>query len=62
MAVFKYSGTVKEREDFAETGTVVASSPEEARRKVEGLDYRDVHIKKLTGIQALFKKLSPDIR
>ena len=62
MAIFQYMGTLKDREDFMESGTVVADSSDEARRKVESLSYRDVRIKKLKGFQALLKQFSPDIR
>lgn len=47
---------------MTETGTVVASSEEEARRKLAQLKIRNPQLKKLTGLKALLKQFSADIR
>ena len=62
MAVFKYRATSKYREDFEEVGTVVANSPEEAKRKVKALNFDKVRVARLGTLAGLFKKLTADIK
>jgi type II secretory pathway component PulF len=62
VAVFQYSVTLREREDMTETGTVVASSEEEARQKLAQLKIRNPRLKKLTGFKGLLKQFSADVR
>ena len=62
MAVFRYTVTLKSREDFTEEGVVAARDEEEARRKLIQLDLRDVKLKHMRGMQAWFKKFSADVR
>ena len=62
MAVFKYSGIVKNREEMSETGTVVANSKQEAEIKLQKHDLINISLKQITGISAFFKSFSANIR
>lgn len=62
MAVFSYRVTIKEREDFTEEGTVVASDESDARKKLRRYDFRDVRLRKLSGFSAFVKKFSADVK
>ena len=61
MSVFKYSVTLG-REDFAEEGTVVAKDEYEAKQKLRSLDFKQVKLKKLTGLSAFVKQFSADVK
>ena len=62
MAVFRYSVTLKTREDFTEEGVVAAKNEEEARHKLYQLDLRGAQLKEMKGVKAWFKWFSADIR
>ncbi len=62
MAVFKYSAVAKNREEMAESGTIVARDEEHARVKLERLDLIDIRLKRIGGISGLLKSLTADIR
>ena len=62
MAVFQYMGMVKNREDYEESGTVIAESESQAKQKLAQLELKNVRLRRLTGISALLKKLSADVR
>ena len=62
MAVFSYSVTIKEREDHIEEGTVVASDESDARQKLRRYDFRDVRLRKLSGLSAFVKQFSADVK
>jgi hypothetical protein len=62
MAVFQYNGTVKNREDHEESGTVVAQNETEAKSKLAALNLKSVRLKRLSGVSAFLKKLTADIR
>ncbi len=62
MAVFSYKVIIKEREDAIEEGTVVANDESDARRKLERYSYRNVRLRKLSGVSAFVKKFSADVK
>lgn len=62
MAVYQYTGVVKNREDFAETGTVLARSEDEARNKLEPFNFREVKLIRLDGIKSFVKQFTADVR
>ena len=62
VALYKYTVTYKNREDFMESGTVVAKDEDEAKTKLKRLDFDRVKLKKQVGISALFKQFTADIK
>ncbi len=61
MSVFKYKVTLG-REDFMEEGTVIAKDEFEAKEKLRSLEFKEVHLKKLTGLTAFTKQFFPDVK
>ena len=62
MAVFNYVATVRKREEFTERGTISARNEKEAEQKLLALDFSDVRLKRISGVGAIFKQFTADIR
>lgn len=62
MAVFRYRGTIKEREDFTEMGTVVAKTEVEAIQKLKERHFSNIKLKKLGVLSSFVLQFSADIR
>lgn len=62
MAVFKYVATDRKREEFTERGTVAARDEKEAEKKLLALNFSDVKLKKMSGVGAIFKQFTADVR
>ena len=62
VTLYKYTVTYKNREDFMETGTVVAKDEDDAKRKLKRLEFDKVKLKKQVGISALFRQFTADIK
>lgn len=62
VAVFRYTGVNKKREDYEESGTVVARDKVEAIQKLRSLELDDIRLKKLGGIRSFIKALTADVK
>lgn len=62
MPLFKYTGTQSEREDYTESGTVLALSEEEARRKLKALQFDRVRVKRLGGLKAFVGRFTATVK
>jgi len=63
VAVFKYRVVLTQREGYVESGTVLARSEEEAREKLRKyFGAGHIRLKRVTGLAALFKSFSADIK
>lgn len=62
MAVFEYRASVRKREDFFEYGTVIARDEQEARQKLQRLDFDKIKLKRLEGLSGFFKHFVADVR
>lgn len=62
VSVYKYRVLLNRGEEFEEVGTVIAKDEAEAKAKLMPLKYNKVHLKKLNGLNALFKQFTADIR
>lgn len=60
MALYKYTAIV--REEQRESGTVLAQNEEEARKKLKGLQFQEVHVKKVGGLRGLVGRWVADIK
>jgi hypothetical protein len=49
-------------EEVTEEGIVLARDEAEAKKKLRPLQYREVKLRKLTGLNALIRRFSADIR
>lgn len=62
MPVFQYKATIPDREDYSETGTVVARDEQEATEKLKRLNLRATRLKRLTGFMSFLKRFTADIK
>lgn len=62
MAVFKYVATARKGEEFTERGTVSARNEKEAEKKLYALEFSDVKLKKISGVGAILKQFTADVR
>ena len=62
MPLFKYRGVQSAREDYTESGTVVAQSEEDAKRKLKALRFDQIHVRRLGGFKALVGRFTANIR
>lgn len=62
MAVYKYRASASAREDFSESGTIVADSEEEAREKLKQFHFDKIYVKRITGLAALLGRLTANIK
>ena len=62
MIVYRYKGIIKEREEYRETGTVVATSNEEALRKLGERGLESIRLRRLRGLSALIKRFRADVK
>lgn len=62
MAVFQYKAVDKRREDHSESGTVLASTEEEARQKLKRLHLENVRIKRVGAFLGFWKSFSVDVK
>lgn len=62
MAVFQYTAVDKRREDHVESGTVVAQNEDEARKKLQRLNFDVLRVKKMKGLSSILKSFTADIR
>ncbi len=62
VPLFKYTGIQSAREDYTESGTVLAQSEEEAKKKLKALQFDRVHVKRLGGIKAIVGRFIATVR
>ena len=62
MPVYKYTATANSGEDHYESGTVVATSEQDATKKLRALRLNRINLRKLSGVRALFKQFTANIR
>lgn len=62
MAVFEYKASMKDREDFFESGTIVARDELEARKKLQALKFDHIRLKRIGGVAGLLKRFTADIK
>jgi type II secretory pathway component PulF len=62
VAIFEYKAVDKRREDHSETGTVLASTEEEARQKLKRLNLENVRIKRVGAFMGFWRSFSVDVK
>ena len=62
MAVFRYTASIRGREEHEESGTVVAKNQEEAKQKVKALDFTAVRVRPVKFFAGLILKWTADVR
>ena len=62
MAVYHYRASVREREEHSESGTVVARNEQEAKRKLEALQFNAIRLKQIKGFSSFLKRFTADVR
>lgn len=62
MPLYKYVATANTGEDHSESGTVVARTEEEAKKKLKGLHFDQIHLKKVMGLMGLMGQLTANIK
>ena len=62
MALYRYSAGMKSREDLTESGTIVAQSEVEAKKKLEALKFDHIRLRKMQGWKAFVGQFRPTIK
>jgi len=62
VAVYEYAAMSQDREGHMETGTIVARDKLDAFHKLKQQSYKEIHVRRLEGWSAFFKKMTADIR
>jgi hypothetical protein len=62
MALFRYSVWTSACEENNESGTIVAASEEEAKRKLRALKFDHIHIRRVDGLKALIGQFTASIK
>lgn len=62
MAVFEYTATAVDRNDYYERGVVVARDRLDAYDKIRRNSLNPISLKKLEGLQAFLSRRTADIR
>jgi len=62
VAVYKYTASNSRREDFTESGTIVAASEEEAKRKLRSMQFDQIKLRRIQGLQGLFSRLTANVK
>ncbi len=63
MAVYQYTVTVRQREDHAESGTVVAQNEQEAKTKLKQLfSAEDVRLRRVPGLSGFLRSFTADVK
>lgn len=62
MALYRYTGVIASREDFTESGTVLAQSEAEAKQKLKAMKFDRVSLKKVKGLKGLFGAFTATVR
>lgn len=62
MAVYRYSAINSKREEYTEKGTIVATSEDDARKKLKAFNFDEIRLKKVGGVAGLLGKFTADIK
>ena len=62
MAVFRYQATRKLRENFMESGIVVAKDSDEAKAKLKQYGFSEFRLARVRRLAALWKRFTADIK
>jgi hypothetical protein len=62
MPVYRYEALDTTREDYAQSGTIIALSEEEARGKLRQLRFDRIAIKRVAGIASLYGRLTANVK
>jgi type II secretory pathway component PulF len=62
VALFRYTAVASSREDYAERGTIIAATEEEAKKKLSALRFDHVRLHKVRGLRALLGRLTATIK
>lgn len=62
MPVYHYTASIGSREDFSESGTILANSAEEATRKLKLLRFDKIRLKRVEGLAALLGRWTATIK
>ncbi len=62
MPLYKYVATATSREEHSESGTVVARTEEEAKKKLKQLRFDQIQVKKVAGLMGLVGQFTANIK
>ena len=60
--MFSYTASDHSSEDHVESGTIVSQSEDEARKKLRQFKFDRIHLRRLRGLSALFRRFTANIR
>jgi type II secretory pathway component PulF len=62
MSVYRYLACDTTHEDHTQSGTIVAASEEEAKRKLRQRRFDKITLKRVDGLSALLHRFTADIK
>jgi len=62
VALFRYAAVASSREDYAERGTIIAETEEEAKKKLRALRFDQIRLHKVTGLRAVLGRFTATIK
>ena len=62
MALYRFNAETKSREEHMESGTIVAQSKEDAKKKLKALQFVHIYVKRVGGVKGFFGKFTAGIK
>jgi len=62
VPLFRYVVSMTAREEYAESGTILASSEEEAKKKLKALKFDQIRVKRVEGLKGVLGRFRATIK
>jgi hypothetical protein len=62
VQLFRYVAGMSDQEEYTESGTILAHSEEEAKKKLRALHFDQIRLKRVTGLRGVVGRLTATIR
>ena len=62
MPLFRYTAAMSNREENSESGTILAHSEEDAKKRLRELRFDEIRVKRVKGIKGVIGRLTATIR
>jgi len=62
MPTYRYTASASSREDHTESGTILADSEEEAKKKLKGYRFDQIHLRRVGGVAGLLGRWTATIK
>ena len=62
MPLFRYTVSMTGREEYTESGTILAHSEEEAKKKLKALKFDQIRVRRVEGLKGVLGRLTATIK